>query len=68
MDRPFTIDELLVHTFAEHDGQMYVTKDGLSMHGMNQEGKLITIVVPEGKNFNEMNDDEISQFVIDTLK
>ncbi len=68
MDRPFTIDELLVHTFAPHDGQMCIATDGLSLLGMSLEGKLIVIDVPEGKNFNEMNDDEMIKFVNDNVK
>ncbi len=65
MDRPFTVEELLVHTFAPHDGQMYVATDGLSLHGMSLEGELIVIDVPEGKNFNEMSDDEIDKIMTD---
>ncbi len=68
MNRPFTIEELLVHTFAPHDDHVYVATDGLSLLGMNQEGKLIVIAVPEGKNFNEMNDDDVNQVIIDNLK
>ncbi len=68
MDRPFTIDELLVHTFAPHDDQMCIATDGLSLLGMSLEGKLIVIDVPEGKNFNEMNDDEMIQIIDDNVK
>ncbi len=68
MDRPFTVEELLVHTFAPHDGQMGVATDGLSLLGMSLEGELIVIDVPEGKNFNEMDDDELFKFVDDNVE
>lgn len=60
---PFTIDQLLVHTFAPHDGSLVVSKDGEELLGMTPAGTLEVIFPPEGMNFNTMSGTQYDRFV-----
>lgn len=60
--------EALVRTLKEHSGEAFITPDGTKLFTLVGSSQKLMCATSTRKNFNDMDDAEINQFIINLLE
>lgn len=59
-------DQIIVALLKEREGECFILPDGSKLYALGGDGK--TVFEFTGPNFLEMTDEQVNQYIVDTLK